>query len=360
MRISLNAKKINGPYGGGNQAANIIEEFLCGQGHEVYRTLVPKLDIIIIMSSQDYLQITSYNILDIKDYLFYNPNTIVIHRINTCDEPRGKNTGINEAILRVNKIADYSIFISSFVKNLFANKGIDVVNKPNSVILNGADRKIFYPDLSRDHEHHQKLRIITHHWSSNFMKGFDVYERLDQLLEVYPFKEYFDFTYVGNVPVGINFRNTRVIPPTFGRDLANILRCHDIYLTAARNEAGGMHHIEGMRCGLPVLYLNSGALPEYCGPYGIEYNLINFEEKLLKMRNEYLVYRKKVLKCPYTNEWMAQQYYKIMCKLFENRQKFPKPVPSLFQKMRYAIFTQKYRKLRKGIELVNKALNQLR
>ena len=25
-----------------------------------------------------------------------------------------------------------------------------------------------------------KLKIVTHHWSGNWMKGFDIYEKLDQ------------------------------------------------------------------------------------------------------------------------------------------------------------------------------------
>ena len=50
----------------------------------------------------------------------------------------------------------------------------------------------------------------------------------------------------------------------YGKELANELRKHDIYITGSKNEPSGNHHMEGALCGLPILYVNSGALPEYC------------------------------------------------------------------------------------------------
>ena len=33
-----------------------------------------------------------------------------------------------------------------------------------------------------------------------------------------------------------------------------------------------MHHIEGALCGLPILFRNSGSLPEYCKKYGVSFD----------------------------------------------------------------------------------------
>ena len=327
MRISINARKIGGPYGGGNQFANTLEKYLQSKGHEVFRKLVPNLDLILIASSQRGLKITAYDVDSITDYIAFNPNTVVVQRVNSCDEPRGRDLGINEAMLRANQVADYTVFISSFVRDLFARKGLDA-SKPNSVILNGADEEVFNHSERADWKLGEKLRIVTHHWSSNYMKGFDIYERLDQLLEIKPFRDLFEFTYIGRIPIGVNFKNTRIIPPTAGMSLANYLKQHHVYLTAARNEAAGMHHIEGMRCGLPVLYLHSGALPEYCAPYGIEFTLINFEERLLEMHTRYPELREKVVECPYTGTWMASQYEELFLRLVAERRRNPHPVPS--------------------------------
>jgi len=358
LRISMNARKIEGPYGGGNQFANTLEKYLRSKGHEVFRKLVPDLDLILIVSSQQHLKITAYDIDSIVDYVALNPNTVVVHRVNSCDEARGSNLGINEAMLKANQVADYTVFISSFIRDLFASKGLDF-NKPHRVILNGADEQIFNPLGRAEWTPGEKLRIVTHHWSSNYMKGFDIYEKLDLLLETEPFKDLFTFTYIGNVPVGVFFKNTKVIAPTSGRGLANLLKEHHVYLTAARNEAGGMHHIEGMRCGLPVLYLKSGALPEYCKPYGIEFTLINFEEKLLEMRERYLDLREKVLECPYTGAWMASQYEEIFLRLVAERRASCHARPSLGNYLK-VYMRRHYRHLKRFVELGKKGVKYLR
>jgi len=199
MKISLNAKKITGSYGGGNQFANGLEAYLIKQGHNIYRKLIPNLDLILIVSSKRHYQTTSYDIDAIRDYKEMYPNTVIVHRVNSCDEPRGRDLGINAAMLAVNQLADYTIFISTFIRDLFAGHGMDM-NKSHSVILNGGDRNIFYPIESVPRTPNQKLKVVTHHWSTNYMKGFDIYERLGLLLDVDPFKNLFDFTYIGNIP----------------------------------------------------------------------------------------------------------------------------------------------------------------
>jgi len=320
LKISINAKRITSAYGGGNQAANALEDYLVKKGHYVYRKLIPNLDVILIFSSKSSFNNT-YDYDDILDYIYAYPNTVVIQRVNSCDEQRGTDLGINSSMLRNNQLADYTVFISKFVKELFEAKGMK--SQENSqIILNGGDSKIFYPSKSKNID--KKFKIVTHHWSSNFMKGFDIYERLDQLLDTQPFKDLFEFTYIGNMPLGVILKKTVVIEPLFGSNLAEHLRNHHIYLTAARNEAAGMHHIEGMLCGLPVLYLNSGALPEYCKPFGIEYSLINFEEKLMEIKNQYYALQKKVLNCNYTSKQMASQFEKIIIELVSKKRTNPK------------------------------------
>ena len=240
IRISLNVKKIDGPYGGGNQFANALEQYLVLKGHNVFRSLVPKLDMILIVSSKRHHLTTAYDMDEIAEYKILNPNTVIVHRINSIDEQRGIDLGINAAMLQANHLADHTIFISAFLRDFFTAKGMDV-SMPNSVIFNGAGEDIFHPRGRVDWSPGKKLRLVTHHWSSNYMKGFDIYERLDQLLDVEPFRELFEFTIIGNIPLGINFQNSKVIPPIHGKELGELLRQHHVYLTAARNEAAGMH-----------------------------------------------------------------------------------------------------------------------
>lgn len=199
------------------------------------------------------------------------------------------------------------------------------------------------------------MRIVTHHWSANYLKGFDVYERLDLLLGTEPYCSLFEFCFIGNLPLGLELHHTRVIPPTWGKDLGDLLRQQHIYVTAARLEASGQHHVEGMRCGLPVLYLNSGALPEYCRPYGVEFSLINFEEKLLEIGSKYQELYPAVQQCPYSGESMSRKYEEVFLETVAKKKALGNKKPGLMQQAKIILLGRSIRKARKIKTLLSKA-----
>ena len=340
LRVSINCKRIEGPYGGGNQFVKNLENLLLDKGHKVFRELVPRLDVILIVSSKPNYQTTSYFPLDISRYLFKQPNTLVIHRINTCDEQRALDLGINNAVLEVNRLAaHHTVFVSRFIRDLFVSHGINTA-KPHGVILTGADEKVFNPEGRAAWRKKQKLKIVTHHWSKNYLKGFDIYEHLDLLLEKEPFKHMFEFTIIGNIPIGIRFKNTCLVPILSGVELAKKLKEHHLYVTGARYEPAGNHYIEAMRCGLPVLYLESGSSGEYCSQYGgVGYNLADFEERLLSIHNRLDKMRSKVLECPYSAEKMASEYESLFVELANQRREHPLPRPRATSKIRILLRT---------------------
>lgn len=358
LKVAFNIHKIEAPYGGANQFANVLERYLLNQGHEVSRTLQPKLDLILIISSQWNPTTTSFSLSDIEDYLQLHPETAVIQRVNTLDEPRGVDLGINQAICEANRLADHTVFVSNFVKEIFEKKGLGG-EKPNSVILNGADEAIFNPSGRSAWDGRERLRIVTHHWSANYLKGFDIYERLDLLLGTAPYHSLFEFCFIGNLPLGLELRQTRVIAPTWGKALGDLLRQQHIYLTAARHEASGQHHIEGMRCGLPVLYLNSGALPEYCRPFGIEFTLINFEQKLLEIRSSYHELYQAVQGCPYKGEWMSKQYEELFINVVSNKRSRPPTRTNAATRFKIHLINRPLRRVKNAYRLLKKAFEYL-
>lgn len=352
MKISINNKITEGAWGGSNQFVKMLTEQYAQLGHKVTFTLKGDIDLIL-MIHPSYSGMRSYDINDIRSYMYRHPNTLLVHRVNTCDERRGYGNE-NEIILEANKYADYTVFISSFLRDLYVHNGFDS-KRPHYVILNGADENVFNHANRADWKPNDKLRIVTHHWANAYTKGFDIYERLDLLLGTKPFSDLFEFAFIGNAPKGLHFKHTRVIQPLAGLELAQALKQHHIYLTATRNEPAGMHHIEGMCCGLPVLYLNSGALPEYCSPYGIEFNLINFEEKLLEMRECYPELCQKVLECPYTGNWMAAQYETLFKKLIAQRRETPMPKPHITKVLKQRLIVDPLIKANRYWELAQKA-----
>jgi len=306
-----------GPWGGGNQFGLALSEFLQKKNVHISFDLRGPLDIIVLTEPRKGLKSCAYSHEDIIQYLTRKSwETLVVHRINECDERKGTK-GVNDIILRANRYADHTVFISYWLKGLFEKHGFE--DKEFSVIYNGADTRIFNAMGYQTWDGTGRLRMITHHWSSHYMKGFDIYSRLDELLGNGELGKKLGFTFVGNVPEGFNFRNAVHIPPRSGTALAKIIRAHHVYLTASLNEPAGMHHIEGALCGLPLLYRESGALPEYCRGFGLSFTEDNFEARLLEMIARYHELVPRMAVYPYTSQRMCESYYNLFKNLMERR-----------------------------------------
>jgi hypothetical protein len=126
------------------------------------------------------------------------------------------------------------------------------------------------------------------------------------------------------------YRNTTIIPPLFGKSLAEELKRHHVYITASRNEPGGMHHVEGALCGLPILYINSGSLSEYCSGFGMEFTRDNLKDRLMEMRRDYDTYREALRKYPNTAERMGSDYLELITRLHEQRRVSAVPISRQF------------------------------
>jgi glycosyltransferase involved in cell wall biosynthesis len=238
-----------------------------------------------------------------------------VHRVNECDER--KNTSlVNRRLELANRCADRTVFISAWLEGLFERRGAQLA--PAVVVRNGADRAIFHAG-GRPWDGPEPLRVVTHHWSDHRMKGFDVYERFDRLLGTPDYARRFAFTYIGRLPAGVRFTNARVEAPQHGERLAALLRQHHVYLTASRHEPAGMHHIEGALCGLPLLYVRSGALPEYCEGFGLAFDDGSFEAQLAAMYREYPAWRARMTSYPHDAARMCSAYLALFEELVARR-----------------------------------------
>ena len=100
------------------------------------------------------------------------------------------------------------------------------------------------------------------------MKGFAEYAALDGMIAEGKLKNV-QFSVVGRWPDEIEWRATRTRGPICGKRLARELRRHHVYMTSSRWEPGGMHHVEGAACGLPVIYHeDGGGINELASRYG--------------------------------------------------------------------------------------------
>lgn len=318
MKISIGSKVIEGPFGGGNEFIKNLINFFLERGHTVVDSLEDEdIDIILLTNPLINSETSTFNNFDIDYYIkFKNPNTIVFQRINECDERKGTKN-LNAKLSKLNKNVDINIYVSDWIKEIFNEH--EMSSKISYVIKGGPNQEI-YNSLNKSlWTENKKLKLVTHHWSSNIMKGFYEYKFIDSLLEQKN-KFNFEFTIIGNIPTNFDFNNTNILKPMTGSKLANELKQHHIYVTASQNEPSGNHHMEGAMCGLPILFIDSGALPEYCDEFGVEFNLRNFTDKLSEIQDSYDVLTKKLKTYPYTFRNAAEMYEEIFKNCLEKKE----------------------------------------
>lgn len=317
MKISIGTNIMGSSWGGGNKFALSLFDYLKNRGWEVITDLKDKgIDIILMTEPRKNSQTCSYNQVQISRYLIRKPDTVVIHRINECDE-RKKTKYMNEYLVRANKVADHTIFISNFLEDLFMSKGF-FHNENHSVIRNGADNKVFNKRGKKKWNGKSPIKVVTHHWSTNYNKGFDIYRKLDSIKNINGKKV--EFCYIGRLPDNIKFKNCKVIAPLDGKELARELKSNHIYITGSINEPAGMHHIEGAMCGLPLLFRNSGALPEYCKDFGVMFDgPEDLRNKFAELLENYEYYFDRIGNYPYDASLMCEKYEKIFLELLKKR-----------------------------------------
>lgn len=320
MVVSIGMRLQEGPWGGGNQFGSSLAAYLRARGIEVIFDLQrPAIDVILLTEPRGDLRTSAYTDDDIARYQArQSRRAVVVHRVNECDERKG-TPDVNARLRHANRVADATVFISSWLRDLHLGQGM--VPRGVTVILNGADASVFHPDGRAMWHGDGPLRLVTHHWGANEQKGMDVYRRLDAMLDAPVLQGHLAFTYIGNLPADLRFKNTTVVAPLHGQALATALRSHHIYITGSVNEPAGMHHIEGASCGLPLLYRRSGALPEYCSAFGEGFDGDDMPEALRRLAMAYHVWADRVLSYPHTAERMCEGYLTLFRSLMERRER---------------------------------------
>ena len=319
MKIAIGYNLIDGPWGGGNSFANSLRDYLTKEGHSVIFDLKDKtVDIILLTDPRPFSPSVSFSSAAIIRYLlFTNKDAIVIHRVNECDERKNTNF-MNKALIKANWCADHTVFVGTWLTKLPTWK--NYLQNDYNVILNGSNKEIFHSRNRMKWNNKKKLKIVTHHWGGNFMKGFDIYSQIDEMLTSKEWKDKIDFTYIGNLPKGFKFKNVNYVFPLTGEKLSEELKKNHLYITASQNEPGGNHQNEAGLCGLPILYRNSGCLPEYCKGYGIEFTHKNFVESLIEMMIKYEYYFDKIQNYPHSSDKTCKKYLRMFKSAINDKQ----------------------------------------
>ena len=229
MKVAIGSKFIDGPWGGGNLFVKSLKDYLENKKVSVVHNLnVKDIDIILLTEPRVESSSSSITLLEAKLYKKYiNNNVKIIHRINECDERKNTNK-VNKKMLHVSNNSDYTVFVSYWIRDLYWKLGLKKNN--SKVIMSGSDKKIFNNSDYEAWDGSSKLKILTHHWGNDWNKGFDVYSKIDNLLDSEEFNKKFNFCYIGNLPKGFKFKNTDYKKPMSGLALAAEIKSHHLYI----------------------------------------------------------------------------------------------------------------------------------
>jgi glycosyltransferase involved in cell wall biosynthesis len=268
FRVGLWHKFFAPPYGGGNQFMLALRHALQRRGITVVENqLRDDVDVYLLNSIH----------FDVERFLDFaqRHRLRAVHRI---DGPihliRGFDREKDELCFELNKrFAAATVLQSTWTYQRITEMSYHPV-KP-VIIRNAVDPTVFHPHGRVRFDPARKIRLIATSWSNNAQKGGPIYKWLEERLDW----DRFEFTFVGNPSVP--FSRIKTIAAVPSEELANILRQHDIYITASQNDPCSNAVIEALACGLPVLYRNDGGHPELVGYGGLPFD--DQEEILLQL-----------------------------------------------------------------------------
>jgi len=263
IHIRLNIKK--SPAAGGSNFLKSLKNYF--RSIQVYKEKPENADAIIFNSHHQINEIISLK--------FSYPDIIFVHRI---DGPMKSYNNVNDMrdkiVYRANNIlADATIFQSKWSKESNHRNGLPY-SKFETTINNAPDKLIFNKTNRIHSLNKPKIRIIANSWSTNWNKGFSVYQWLDNNLD---YSKY-EFVFIGNSPV--TFKNIQHIKPLNSIEMAAELKKSDIFLFASRIEACSNSLLEALHCGLPVVGAFGSSNHEIIGKGG----------ELFKMLKRFLFY----------------------------------------------------------------------
>jgi glycosyltransferase involved in cell wall biosynthesis len=189
----------------------------------------------------------------------------MVHRV---DGPigvyRGFDDGTDERISKLNgELAQATVFQSRYSLEKHLELGYEL--RDPVVIPNTVDPEIFFAPEEREPLEGRKVRLIATSWSDNVRKGAESFAWLDANLDW----SRYELTFVGRSAVP--FEHIQRVGPLVSEEVARLLRRHDVYIAASRDDPCSNAVLEALACGVPVAYLASGGHPELVGQGGLPF-----------------------------------------------------------------------------------------
>tara|TARA_R110000796_G_scaffold22632_1_gene65425 strand:- start:2933 stop:3877 length:945 start_codon:yes stop_codon:yes gene_type:complete len=308
-KIYLNRKSVKGPYGGGNKTLALLEQRIVEEGHKLVYELENDIDVIFCYDPRPNQNGIWYQ--NFINYKKINHYCKIVQRVgDTGTHSKPQLTALLKQIVKF-KTTDFFIFPSKWARDMIEHSNSNYQIIPNRPLAQFYENRDDVPGRNKD-----VINIVTHHWSDNRKKGFEVYEKFGKKIKdgLVINDKNVKFTYIGRYSQHFTSDGISVISPVGVSDLNRMLPKYDIYLTASEEEAGANHVLEAMAAGLPILYReNGGSINEYCKDYGIKYEKFDdLIKKIQQVDSNFAYEKEKVLKYCETANNTIEEYIEII------------------------------------------------
>lgn len=322
MRVYINFKAVSGPYGGANSFLKTLTRAFQQRGVQVTNNVLDKYDIALLNALTENIDLDFVKRIAARGVPIVHRK--VGYKVSGGPHMRRVVDGVvwgDKLQLDFSPYLTHTIFQSDYSREVFLQSGF---HGNYSVIPNGVDESVFNTAAPRTlipwfrkkasrtyWDGNEPLRVVISSWSKDYNKGFEEYSELDRYL--YGQKDV-KVTLIGRKPREIKFRNIKMLRPRRHPALADTLKKAHVLLQLARFETCSNALIEGINCGLPVIFLDSGANKEMGQDYGVEFQG-NFETALDAIRLGYYQYISRIPENPYRIGVVAEKYLSLLNKV---------------------------------------------
>lgn len=269
MRILINRKPVEGPWGGGNLFVQAAYKYFPEFGYTPVMSLADNPGVILMIDPRP--DGSCPGIDELKRYVRRAPDMVqIVHRINECDA-RKATSGVDQMLFAAQGHRVHKVYVSHWLhrhleqrwETLYPDSFTKAVQPGDyHIIYNGVDQELFRP-MGVGQNWTDKTLIVTHHWSDNPLKGLDVTVWLDEYF-IPKYGDRFAYTYIGRLKHQL--KNSRMVPPCFGQALADEVAAGEIYVSASRFDPGPNHCLEALSCGLKTfVHKDGGGAVEFAG-----------------------------------------------------------------------------------------------
>jgi glycosyltransferase involved in cell wall biosynthesis len=314
MRVFMNFRAVRGPYGGANSFLRTLRRALDERGVQVTTRPDARFDIALLNALTDGIDLPFVERLAARGRPLVHRK--VGYRVSGSAEMRAVEDGVvhgDRLQLEFSPFLAHTVFQSEYSRDVFVGEGFE---GEHTIIHNGVDPRIYSPFERRmlraprprsRWRRGEPLRVIVSSWSPDPNKGFDEYARIDRQLDG---RRDVTLALVGQTPAGFTLERGILLGPRRSRELARLLRDYHVVLQLSRHETCSNALIEGLNCGLPAIYLDSGSNRELAGPYGVEYRG-DFFTAVEEMRTRYDEIIERLPANPFRIELVVERYLEL-------------------------------------------------